>query len=150
MLQAIIRALRTKFPTFLNLKDNGDSTAGNYQEVRPTVGDDLNEGGFFTYGASGTDFSMQNSPALSNTDLVIDASDNTKVSSAGSPIGATHVGNGMQISAGSGFTPGFYRIMSQVGGLATLDRACGTTSSDGVGTFSCWWSFKHHQTGPYF
>jgi len=95
-------------------------------------GNDLNGGGFVT-GASGTDFSNQASPQLSNTDLVIDAN-NTKISSAGSPFGATSVGNFVQISAGTNFTTGFYQITAVVGALATLDRACGTAGATG-GTF---------------
>ncbi len=101
-------------------------------EVR-TTGNDLNGGGFKD-GASGTDFSQQDSPQLSNTDLAIDATFNTKVSSAGSPFTSTSVGNIIQVSAGTGFTTGFYEVTAVVAGLATVDRAIGTTSSTG-GTF---------------
>ena len=102
-------------------------------EVR-TTGSDLNGGGF-KYGATGTDYSQQNSPQYSGTDLESDATDNTKVKSttAGSPI-AADVGNYLRISGGSGFTQGWYEIISQDGTWWTLDSSVGGTSLSG-GTF---------------
>lgn len=96
-------------------------------------GNNLNGGGYVR-GSSGTDFSNQASPQLSNTDLVIDGADATKASSAGAPLTATHIGNLLQVSAGSGFTPGHYRLISVATGVGTFDRALGTVGSTG-GTF---------------
>ena len=102
-------------------------------EIR-TTGNDSNGGGFVE-GASGTDYSQQDSAEYTYTDLVIDGADNTIVSSASHSFIATDVGNIMQITAGTGFTTGFYEIVSVSSGEATLDRACGTVGSTG-GTYA--------------
>lgn len=99
-------------------------------EVRPTAGNDNNGGGFIA-GASGTDYSQQNSPQVAYTDLVIDASDSTKATSAATPFTSAHVGNLVQITGGSGFTTGFFQIVSVASSIATFDRSIGSTSSTG-------------------
>lgn len=99
-------------------------------EVRPTVGNDAN-GGAFVNGASGTDYSQQNSPQIAYTDLVIDASDNTKLTSAGHPFTSAHVGNTINITGGSGFTTGRAQVVSVAGVTATMNQAVGSTSSTG-------------------
>lgn len=95
-----------------------------------TGGSAANSGGF-TLGASGTDYSQQNSAQFSVTDLAIDAVDATKVTSATISFDATSPGNTLIVSAGAGFTTGTYEILSVAAGVATLDRAVGTTSSTG-------------------
>lgn len=102
-------------------------------EVRPTVGSD-NNGGAFVAGASGTDYSQQDTAQLSNTDLAIDGVDNTKVSSAGSSFTSAHVGNHINVTAGTNFTVGIYQVVSVAAGVATCDRAVGTVGATG-GTF---------------
>lgn len=99
-------------------------------EVRSSVGSDTN-GGAFIAGASGTDFSQQNSAQVTYTDLVIDATTNTKLTSAAFPFTSAHVGNTIQIASGTGFTPGFYQVLSVASNVATMDSAVGSTSSTG-------------------
>lgn len=103
-------------------------------EVR-TAGSDTLCGGGFVAGASGTDYSQQNAAQYTGTDLVIDAATNTKVTSATHNFVAADVGNIMQITAGTGFTTGFFQIVSVAANAATLDRSAGTLSSTG-GTFA--------------
>lgn len=99
-------------------------------EVRAGDGDDTNGGGFVR-GASGTDYSQQDAAQASPTDLAIDATDSTIITSTtlGSDDGL--VGNLINVTAGTGFTTGRYEILSHSGGQYTLDRSCGTTSSTG-------------------
>ena len=97
-------------------------------EVRST-GNDSNGGGFVT-GASGTDYSQQDGAQFSGTNLAVDGTTNTKVSSAAHNFAATDVGNLIHITAGTGWTSGFYEIVSVASNEATLDRspaAVGTT-----------------------
>ena len=98
-------------------------------EVR-SGGSSTNSGGFKA-GASGTDRTQQDAAYITFTDLVIDAVDNTKVTSAGNPFDSTSPGNTIRVSGGTGFTTGTYEILSVATGVATLDRAVGTTSSTG-------------------
>ncbi len=101
-------------------------------EVRPSVGNDANGGGFVT-GASGTDYSQQDSAQVSYTDLVIGATQ-TQLTSAAFPFTSDHVGNIVSINSGSGFTPGLYQVVSVASAVATMDRNVGTaTSTGGVG-----------------
>lgn len=98
-------------------------------EVR-TTGADTNGGGFKATG-TGTDYSQQDAAQFSGTDLVIDAVTNTKVTSVGHSFVSSDVGNLIQISAGTGFTTGFFEVVSVSGGAATLDRSAGTLGSTG-------------------
>jgi hypothetical protein len=86
-------------------------------------------GGCFVTGASGTDFSQQNAAQFSGTDLV--AVTTTTVSSVTHSFVATDVGNCIHVTAGTGFTPGFYNILSVSVGVATLGAAVGTMGSTG-------------------
>lgn len=104
-------------------------SANQVWEVR-TTGSDLNGGGFKA-GASGTDYSQQNAAQVTYTDLVIDATTNTKLTSAASPFTSAHVGNLIYINGGTGFTTGRYEVTAVAAGVATMDRAVGTTSSTG-------------------
>ena len=99
-------------------------------EFRPTSGNN-NNGGGFKEGATGTDYSRQASPQYVYTDIVIDATDNTKITSAANPFGADTVGNIINVTGGSGFTVGRYEIVSVAANIVTLDRAVGTISSTG-------------------
>lgn len=65
------------------------------------------------------------------TDLVIDATLNTKVTSASHNFVSSDVGRMLRVDSGTGFTLGTYRIASCASNAATLDRAVGTTSSTG-------------------
>ena len=89
-----------------------------------------NGGGFVT-GASGTDHSQQDAVWSTRTDLVIDAVTNTDITSVGDAFAADDVGNLIQITAGTGFTVGYYQVVSVTVATARLDRAVGTVGSTG-------------------
>lgn len=105
-------------------------SASTVWEIRPTVGSDANGGGYVS-GGGGTDYSQQDSAQYSFTDLVIDASNAAKVTSASHSFVTADIGNIFQVPSGTGFTTGFYQILSVSAGAATLDRNCGSTSSTG-------------------
>lgn len=65
------------------------------------------------------------------TDLMIDATTSTKISSAASPdaFDSTDAGKTIIITAGAGFTPGTYTIVSVTAGVATLSASAGTVGS---------------------
>lgn len=66
------------------------------------------------------------------TDLVIDGTTNTKVTSAGRPFTSADVNNFINVANGvTGFTPGRYQITAVVAGVATLSAAVGTLSTTG-------------------
>lgn len=90
--------------------------------------------GCFKEGASGTDFTL-NAGSYTFTDLVIDGTTNTKVTSASHNFVAADVGNCMRIRSGTGFTTGVFEIVSVASNAATLDRSAGTLSSTG-GTYN--------------
>ena len=104
------------------------SAATNW-DVR-TGGSDSNGGGSVV-GAAGTDYSQSNSPGFSGTDLTSVSS--LVVSSASHNFVSTDVGNIVQItSSTSGFTTGFYQIVSVSANQATFDRSPGTVGVGGV------------------
>jgi hypothetical protein len=107
---------------------------GTFFEVWPTSGNDANGGGWVP-GSSGTNYSQQSAAQYTNTDLAVDATTNTKVTSAGHSFVSADVGNLIHITAGSGYTLGFYEIVSVASGAATLDRSPGATSTTG-GTYA--------------
>jgi len=109
-------------------------SAATFWEVRATAGSDTNGGGFVA-GASGTDYSQQNAAQYSATDLAVDATTNTKVTSSSHSFVAADVGNLINISAGASWTTGFYQIVSVSSGAATLDRSPAATSTTG-GTYA--------------
>ena len=88
-------------------------------------------GGGFVSGASGTDYSQQDSAHATRTDIVIDATTDTDITSAADNFASDDVGNIINITSGTGFTTGRYEIVSVSAGVATLDRAVGTTGSTG-------------------
>lgn len=88
-------------------------------------------GGGFVTGASGTDRTQQDAIHSTRTDIVIDGADNTKITSAADNFASDDVGNLINITAGTGFTTGRYEITAVAAGVATLDRAVGTTGSTG-------------------
>jgi Right handed beta helix region len=95
-------------------------------------GNNANGGGFDPGVTSpGTDYSQQASPQVAYTDLVIDAVDSTKLTSAAHHFDSTSPGNCINITGGTGFTTGFYRILSVSGNTATMDRSVGSTGSTG-------------------
>lgn len=103
-------------------------------EVRPTVGSDTACGGGFDPAVTspGTDYSQQNAAQYTFSDLASISS--LVVASVSHNFVAADVGNFMQITAGTGFTTGFYEIVSVAANQATLDRSPGTV---GVGGTYC-------------
>lgn len=101
---------------------------GTQWEVR-TTGSDSNGGGFVA-GASGTDYSQQDSAQFSGTAGT--AAGTAAFTDVAHAFVSTDVGNLIQIASGVGFTPGFYQILSVSTGIATLDR------SPGTGTVAVW------------
>jgi hypothetical protein len=79
----------------------------------------------------GTDYSQQDSAHATFTDLVVDAVDNTIVTSAATPFASDDVGNCIEINSGTGWTVGAYQIVSVSGVQATLDRSPGATGITG-------------------
>lgn len=65
------------------------------------------------------------------TDLSIDAANNTKITSVTRPFIANDVGNVINITSGTGWTVQRAIINSVASGVATMDRAMGTTGSTG-------------------
>src|SRR3990172_522671 len=92
-------------------------------EVR-TDGNDANGGGFVT-GASGTDRSQQAAAQIAYTDLVIGGT-TTELTSAAFPFSAAEVGNILNVTGGTGFTTGWYQVVSVAAGVATKDWSVGT------------------------
>ena len=99
-------------------------------EVRPTVGNDTTASGCFDSAKSGTDYSQQNSAQYTATDLASVSS--LVISSVSHSFISTDVGNCIHITAGTGFTAGFYEIVSVSAGQATLDRSPGTVGTGGT------------------
>lgn len=99
-------------------------------EVRST-GSDLNGGGFDASArGAGTDYSQQDVPQAVYTDLTIDSTNGSKVTSAARPFVAGDTGNTLRVAAGiSGFSPGVYAVVSVSGGSAILDHSIGTTGT---------------------
>lgn len=79
--------------------------------------------------------SVSGAAAVPGTDLAIDATLNTKVTSATHTFVTGDVGAPLTISGGTGFTTGTYFIQSVSSGAAILNSAAGTVGSTG-GTYS--------------
>jgi hypothetical protein len=99
-------------------------------EARSATGANTNGGGFVA-GATGTDRSQQDAAFASGTNLTVDATTNTDVAPDGHTPATTDVGNLIQITAGAGFTTGFYEIKSIQAGKWRLDRSPAATGTAG-------------------
>ena len=88
-------------------------------EVRPTVGSDSNGGGFVP-GASGTDWSQQNSPQYALTGIASSGSGNTVLSALAA---ADMVGNIAQCTGGTNFNTGLFEVTSVSVGVSSRKRA---------------------------
>ena len=89
-----------------------------------------------TVGAWSVDYTFRqtNNARYAYTDLVIDATTNTKLTSAGNPFGVNCIGNAIQLISGTGFNTGFNTVSSIAGTTATMTSSNGTLSSTaGVG-----------------
>lgn len=83
-----------------------------------------------TAGTGTVDYTQQNAAQIAYTDLVIGAT-TTQLTSAANPFTANLVGNIINITNITGFTAGFYQIVSVAGGTATMDRLVGVAASFG-------------------
>ncbi len=102
-------------------------------EFRATAGDNSN-GGFFDTASGGTDYSNQDNPQLTLADLTTDAVDGTTLSSVTGGFTAAMVGNSIYISAGTGFTVGWYRVTAYTDtNNVTIDRGAGLSATGGTG-----------------
>lgn len=100
-----------------------------------TTGNDGNGGGFKA-GATGQDYSLQDAAQKSGADLTMHATTNTKCHPAAAGVAATDVGNIVNITAGTGWTPGRYEITSQDGTDWTLDRSPSGAGNANLGTYA--------------
>lgn len=122
------------------------SVASNKATVNATIGSAvINSNGYFqpstvlgvatvatpTNGTWGIDYSQQDAAKLAITDLAINGAVNTSVTSAGTPFHVAYVGNLIHTTAGTGFTQGWFEVVSVSGVTATLDRSAGTLGSTG-------------------
>lgn len=110
-------------------------SANTVWEVR-TAGSDTNGGGFVA-GASGTDYSQQNSANSGSTDKsVTDGVTNgtTTITSATANFAASIVGNIIYVSGGTGsITAGWYQVTTRNSATSiTVDRSTGLTTGTGV------------------
>ena len=89
-------------------------------------------------GTLGVDYSQVAAAQDSGTDLASADGDAAPcvVTSATHNFVANDVGNAIHITAGTGWTAGWYFVASVTGNAATLDRACGT---DGAKTGGTWY-----------
>lgn len=84
-----------------------------------------------TSGTWGLDYSQGTAAIGTAADLAINAVTNTVVTSATRTFGVNDVGNHIHITAGTGFTVGWYEIISVAAGAATLDRSPGAVAITG-------------------
>ena len=97
-------------------------------DVRQT-GSDSNSGGFDPFVTSpGTDYSQQNSPQITYTDIVVGAITSTYTSTL-NVVSSTLPGNTLKITGGTGCTTGVFEILSNSTITATVDRSLGTAAS---------------------
>jgi hypothetical protein len=81
-------------------------------------------------GFAASDGGVRITTAIAYDDLVIDAADNTKITSAADrAFVANDAGNWINVQSGTGWTVQRARIVSVAAGIATMDRAMGTVGS---------------------
>jgi hypothetical protein len=98
-------------------------------EIR-TTGNVVNGGGFAP-GSGGTDYTLQDYPQASGTNLTVDTVSSTDVTPDGYTPLSADVGNIIQVTAGAGFTTGFYQVQSIQSGKWRLDRSPAALSATG-------------------
>lgn len=89
-------------------------------------------GGFFVTGASGTDYSKQNSPQYALTGVTSAGAGNTILTASAA---TDMVGNGLRVVSGTNFTQSWFEITSVVAGVSITvsTNAAGTAITTGVG-----------------
>src|SRR5580700_4628284 len=100
-------------------------------DVQTSGSDTNNSGAFNPSGTScGTDYSQQNSPQISYTDLVVTTT--TTYTSVLNAVTSAVTCNTINVVSGTGCTVGLFYISSETGGtpnFATVDRSLGTAAS---------------------
>ncbi len=92
-------------------------------------GNNANGGGFNAAGSSpGTDYSLQAAAQVAFTDLIVGGT-TTELTSVLNTITSAYPRNVINITGGAGCTVGEYEMVSQTGGIATMDRSVGTAAS---------------------
>lgn len=106
-------------------------SAAQVLEIRSATGSDTNGGGFKA-GASGTDWSQQDTPQYSVTDGV--TAGTTTITSATANFGTDVVGNLIYVQGGTGsVVAGWYEITVRNSATSiTVDRSTGLTAGTGV------------------
>lgn len=107
------------------------TSAAAVWEVRPGAGSATN-GGFFVTGASGTDYSQQNSAQYALTGVTSSGSGNTVLTASAA---ADMVGNGGRVVSGTNFVVDIYQVVSVVVGVSITfaTNNAGTSICSGVG-----------------
>lgn len=106
-------------------------------EIRTTATAANVNGGGFDNSLGGTDYSQQDASQYNFTDLASSNGTNAspQVTSASHSFVTADNGNIINITAGTNWTTGRYKIVSTSAGAATLDRAVGSSASLTAGTF---------------
>jgi hypothetical protein len=121
-MRKLILLLALALPAF------GGISATMQWDVR-TTGSDSNSGGFDPgVSVPGTDYSQQNSPQITYTDLVVGATTSTYTSVL-NVVSSALPGNTLVITGGTGCTTGTFEILSNATITATVDRSLGTAAS---------------------
>ncbi len=102
-------------------------------EVRGN-GSDTNGGGF----------ALGVSTNSSKTDLAVDASNALQVTSAGYGFTSADIGRWIQVTAGTGWTLGYYQINAVSSGKATLNLSPAAVSTT-AGSFTIYWGLDYTQ-----
>jgi hypothetical protein len=101
-------------------------------ELRTTATANMVNGGGFNSALGGTDYSLQDTAQLTNTDLSTSGAGATTITSAGSTFTSAMVGNIIHITAGTNFQADWYEIVTFTdANNVVLDR---TPSSGGAGS----------------
>ena len=106
--------------------------SGAIWEIRTSADAGNVGGGFFVTGASGSDFSQQNSPQYALTGVTSSGAGNTILTASAA---ADMVGNGIKVISGTNFTVSWFEITSVSIGVSITcsTNAAGASISTGVG-----------------
>jgi hypothetical protein len=114
-------------------------TANTIWEVQPTIGVDTNGGGFQPgCGAKNITASVN---------LTIDGTVNTKVTDSGHNFVAADVGRWINITAGTNWTLGYYKIVSAASNAATLDRSPSAAGNANKATYDQYFGVEYTDVG---
>lgn len=92
-------------------------------------------GGGFDRTAGGTNYSLQAAAQKTGADLTMHATDNTKVQPVAAGVAAADIGNIVNITAGTDWTPGRYVITAQDGTYWTLHASPSAAANANLATY---------------